>query len=109
MSKNNFEETDKMSKNSFEETDKMSKNNFEETDKMSENNLEEMVKISENNLEEMVKIRDNNIEKSYVNEWRNLLLILTSQYVLYKEIRGDFSAVKNSNNDMVLKGEDYEF
>jgi hypothetical protein len=45
----------------------MSKNNFEETDKM-----------SENNLEEMVKIRDNNIEKSYVNEWRNLLLILTS-------------------------------
>jgi len=26
----------------------------------------------------MVKIRDNNIEKSYVNEWRNLLLILTS-------------------------------
>ena len=76
----------------------MSKNNFEETDKM-----------SENNLEEMVKIRDNNIEKSYVNEWRNLLLILTSQYVLYKEIRGAFSAVKNSNNDMVLKGEDYEF
>lgn len=45
----------------------MSKNNFEETNKM-----------SENNLEEMVKIRDNNIEKSYVNEWRNLLLILTS-------------------------------
>ena len=45
----------------------MSKNNFEETDKM-----------SENSLEEMVKIRDNNIEKSYVNEWRNLLLILTS-------------------------------
>lgn len=45
----------------------MSKNKFEETDKM-----------SENNLEEMVKIRDNNIEKSYVNEWRNLLLILTS-------------------------------
>jgi hypothetical protein len=45
----------------------MSKNDFEETDKM-----------SENNLEEMVKIRDNNIEKSYVNEWRNLLLILTS-------------------------------
>ena len=45
----------------------MSKNNFEETDKM-----------SENNLEEMVKIRDNNIEKSYVNEWRNSLLILTS-------------------------------
>ncbi len=45
----------------------MSKNNFEETDKM-----------SENNLEEMVKIRDNNIEKSYVNEWRNLFLILIS-------------------------------
>lgn len=45
----------------------MSKNNFEETDKM-----------SENNLEETVKIRDNNIEKSYVNEWRNLLLILAS-------------------------------
>ena len=89
---------DKIGEKSFEETDKMSKNNFEETDKM-----------SENNLEEMVKIRDNNIEKSYVNEWRNLLLILTSQYVLYKEIRGDFSAVKNSNNDMVLKGEDYEF
>ena len=89
---------DKIGEKRFEETDKMSKNNFEETDKM-----------SENNLEEMVKIRDNNIEKSYVNEWRNLLLILTSQYVLYKEIRGDFSAVKNSNNDMVLKGEDYEF
>ena len=58
---------DKIGEKSFEETDKMSKNNFEETDKM-----------SENNLEEMVKIRDNNIEKSYVNEWRNLLLILTS-------------------------------
>ena len=87
----------------------MSKNNFEETDKMSENNFEETDKMSENNLEEMVKIRDNNIEKSYVNEWRNLLLILISQYVLYKEIRGAFSAVKNSNNDMVLKGEDYEF
>jgi len=34
--------------------------------------------MSENNLEETVKIRDNNIEKSYVNEWRNLLLILAS-------------------------------
>lgn len=45
---------------------------------MSENNFEETDKMSENNLEEMVKIRDNNIEKSYVNEWRNLLLILTS-------------------------------
>ena len=45
---------------------------------MSKNNSEETDKMSENNLEEMVKIRDNNIEKSYVNEWRNLLLILTS-------------------------------
>ena len=45
---------------------------------MGKNNLEETGKMSENNLEEMVKIRDNNIEKSYVNEWRNLLLILTS-------------------------------
>jgi hypothetical protein len=46
--------------------------------KYAKNNFEETGKMSENNLEEMVKIRDNNIEKSYVNEWRNLLLILTS-------------------------------
>ena len=47
-------------------------------DKIGEKSFEETDKMSENNLEEMVKIRDNNIEKSYVNEWRNLLLILTS-------------------------------
>jgi hypothetical protein len=36
----------------------MSKNNFEETDKMSENNLEETDKMNKNNLEEMVIMRD---------------------------------------------------